>query len=442
MMKSSSKRILAAVLLIALLLALVNVLWWGFYQRTETLFEQQLSRRLMAIAGTAAGAIPPELIESLVRGDADAFGEIQSLVIRTRNADSLAEVFVIDSRYRYQVSTEIEADTIYFLATLNGVYLDSLFFGFRETPVATATYHTGDIFLKTAFAPLFDADGNTVAVVGVEASVDYFDSLEELRANLWYSSTISIAGGIAFLLLFIFLQIRLNRTEQQLFSNQTHAWLGRMVAVVSHEVKNPLSIIRASAERLAKKGAGEESQFIIEEVDRLNGIVTGYLDFARSGEIILHESPTRYNLAELVGSVRSRVAEKYAAATIGWLSNGDIPATEIVSYPQALRQVLLNLLFNAVDSCHENNLPICIGITVNENPSSLEILISDKGAGIDERVQKRLFEPFETTRQNGSGLGLYVSRKIVEAMGGNIMLRSRIGEGTIVTITLPKNQER
>ena len=393
-MKSSSKRILAAVLLIALLLALVNVLWWGFYQRTESLLEQQLSRRLMAIAGTAAGAIPPDLTESLVRGDADAFGQVQSLVIRTRNADSLAEVFVINSRYRYQASTEIESDTIYFLAALNGVYLDSLFFGSRETPVATATYQTGEIFLKTAFAPLFDADGNTVAVVGVEASVDYFDSLDELRANLWYSTTISTAGGIAFLLLFIFLQIRLNRTEQQLFSNQTHAWLGRMVAVVSHEVKNPLSIIRASAERLAKKGAGEESQFIMEEVDRLNGIVTGYLDFARSGEIRLNESPTRCNIADLIGGVRSRTAEKYAGATIEWLSSGKIPATELIAYPQALRQVLLNLLFNAVDSCHENNLPIRIGITMNDYPISIEIQVTDKGVGIDDRIQKKLFDPF------------------------------------------------
>jgi signal transduction histidine kinase len=441
-MKSSSIRILVAALLLTDLLALVNILWWGFYQRTEALLEQQLSRRLMAIATTAAGAIPPDRTESLLRGDADAFADAQSLVMRTRNADSLAEVFVINSRYQYQVSTEIGTDTTYFLSALNGVYLDSLFFGSRESPLATATYQTGELFLKTAFAPLFDADGNTVAVLGVEASVDYFQSLDELRANLWYSTVISIVGGIAFLMLFVFLQLRLNRTEQKLYSNQTHAWLGRMVAVVSHEVKNPLSIIRASAERLSKKGASEESAFIMEEVDRLNNIVTGYLDFARSGEVVLHESPQNYNIAELATEVRARVAEKYSGMSIEWLNVGDVASAVLHSYPQALRQVLLNLLFNAVDSCHENGLPIRVGITIAEQPDTVAIQVTDMGAGIDERIQKRLFEPFETSRQSGSGLGLYVSRKIVEAMGGKIMLLSKVGVGTEVTITLPKNQER
>lgn len=441
-MKSSSKRILAAVLLIAGLLALVNILWWGFYQRTEALLDQQLSRRLIAIAGTAAGAIPPDRTESLLRGDAEAFGDAQSLVIRTRNADSLAEVFVIDSRYHYQVSTEIDADTSYFLSALNGAYLDSLFFGSRESPLATATYQTGELFLKTAFAPLFDADGRTVAVLGVEASVDYFDSLDELRENLWYSTAISIVGGFAFLLLFVFLQLRLNRTEQKLYSNQTHAWLGRMVAVVSHEVKNPLSIIRASAERLSKRGASDESTFIMEEVDRLNNIVTGYLDFARSGEVVLHETPQHFNIAELAKEVRTRVEEKYNGTNVEWLNTDNITQAIIYSYPQALRQVLLNLLFNAVDSCHENGLPVRVGISVAALADSVTIQVIDKGAGIDERIQKRLFEPFETSRQNGSGLGLYVSRKIVEAMGGKIMLHSKAGAGTEVTITLPKNQER
>jgi signal transduction histidine kinase len=440
-MRSSTKRIVLAALLITVLLVFVNYLWWGFYHRTESLLEKQMGRRLMAIAATASGAIPPYVAESLLQGDADAFGDIQSLLLRAQLADSLAEIFILDPQYRYQASSEVETDSVYLLKSLNGAYLDSLFFGFRDSPIATSTYETGEVFLKSAFAPILDPNGVTIAVIGVEASIDYFDSLAELRTNLRYSTTISIIAGIVLFMLFVLLQLRLNKTEQQLFANQTQAWLGRMVAVVSHEVKNPLSIIRASAERLAKKTGADESRFIIEEVDRLNGIVTGYLDFARSGDFVLNEPSVNCNVSELIRNVRIRLAEKYPDTPINWMSSNPTGDIFIVTHPQALRQIFLNLLFNAVDSCLHHGREVRIDLRAEDNKETLGLIVSDNGAGIDERLVGRVFDPFETTKSSGSGLGLYISRKIVEAMHGTIELHSKPGDGTTVTITLPRVRE-
>jgi membrane-bound ClpP family serine protease len=89
--------------------------------------------------------------------------------------------------------------------------------------------------------------------------------------------------GITSLGLFLWGQRRINAAEEKLFLGETHAHLGRMVAVVAHELRNPLMIIRGSAERLVKKTDAPEAGYVVEEIDRLNQIVTGYLDFARSG---------------------------------------------------------------------------------------------------------------------------------------------------------------
>ncbi|MDH4035225.1 MAG: hypothetical protein OEV80_15650, partial [candidate division Zixibacteria bacterium] len=282
MFASSGKLLAVAVFTILLILA-VNLAWWLFYDRTEQMLDQQLSRRLAAVAGTTALSLDPTTIDNLVIGDIEAWLRVNELLTEARNSDSLSEVFILDDNYTYLATTSTATDSVYFLAGLNAVYVDSLFYSETERPIVTQAYPSGSIILKSAFVPLFDELGSISAVLGIEASVDYFDAMADLKQNLYLSSAVSVLGGLLFGLLFILVQRRLNKAQQQLFMTETHAYLGRMVAVVAHEIKNPLMIIRASAERLAKKQKAPESEFVIEEVDRLNQIVSGYLDFAKGG---------------------------------------------------------------------------------------------------------------------------------------------------------------
>jgi signal transduction histidine kinase len=441
-MFTGSRKFVLVALFTAVLIVLVNLAWWFYYQRTEQLLDNQLSRRLSAIAASAAVALDTTTVDLLVAGDIDTYLRVSESLQRVRRADSLAEVFILGESYQYLASTDLEPDSVYFFAGLNSSLLDSLFFGQSEAAVVSPTYRSGDLLLKSAFAPLVNSQGIATAVLGVEANVDYFESLRDLKRNLYYASGLSLAGGVLLGLLFLLLQRRINTAEQQLFLGQTHAHLGRMVAVVAHELKNPLMIMRGSAERIARKTDMPEAQYMIEEVDRLNGIVSGYLDFARAGgSLLAGDSLQAVALDELIGSVRKHLADKYGADQITWLTDtmGEpLPRLTIASYPRSLRQVILNLLINSVESCKEAGRPVAVGVQLVARGNDTVITVVDHGPGIARKDLKKVFTPFYTTRQGGSGLGLYLSRKIVKQMGGEMTIHSEPNQGTEVTITLPK----
>ena len=89
--------------------------------------------------------------------------------------------------------------------------------------------------------------------------------------------------------------------------------------------------------------------------------------------------------------------------------------------------MILNLLINGAEACLGSERPICVGLSLTESARAIGIHIEDHGPGISKKELRRLFEPFYTTRQSGSGLGLYLSRRIIEEMGGSIRLESREG---------------
>ncbi len=438
-MFTGSKKLLAVAAFTIALIALVNLAWWVYYDRTARMMDQQLGRRLTAIAGTAAVSIETETVTNLLLDDLNAFVEITQKLEAIRQADSLAELFVVDHNYRLWATTSFDDDSLYFLADLNGRYIDSIFFAAQPRALATESYKPGDIYLKSGFAPLVDSSGFVVAVLGVEANVDYFDALTDLKSNLWYSTLLSLGAGLIIGIIFLLFQRRVNRAEQHLFLNETHSYLGRMVAVVSQEIKNPLMIIRASAERLLKKSPGEESRFIVEEVDRLDGIVTGYLDFAGArGNLVQTDNLQPTDMAAMVTNIRQHFQSKYPGHQIEWLGDNSLPKLTINTRPRSVRQVILNLLINGADACLDAGKPIAVGLAVTDSSESVTIAVIDHGPGIARRELKKIFTPFYTTKQAGSGLGLYLSKKIIADMGGTMDIESKIGHYTRIVLKLPK----
>ena len=436
-MSGASKRFVAIAVFTALLIVLVNLAWWLYYDRTAGLLEDQLARRLRALAVTAASAIEPSLIDNLILDDPAAYLTAIRTLEAVKAADSLAEAFIITDNYHYLATTLLERDTAYFLAALNSRYVDSILFT-GAPPLVTATYQTGGIFLKTAFAPLYDSDGVLAAVLGLEANVDYFDALGELRRNLYYSTGLSLAGSLLFGLLFLALQRRINSAERQLFLAQTESYLGRMVSVVAHEIKNPLMIIRGSAERVKRKTEIDEAGYIVEEVDRLNQIVSGYLDFARAGgSMLAGETAEQFDLVEMAGALKTHLDRTYADQPIDWLES-PAPVTLLVTgYRRSLRQVLLNLLLNGVEACHSAGKPVRVGLEIGAVERGVRIAVVDHGPGLSRKEIARIADPFYTTKHTGSGLGLFVSRKIIRDMGGTLEITSTEGSGSRCVITLP-----
>ena len=449
-MIGDSRKLLTAGLFTIVLILIVNIAWWLFHSRTEQILDEQLSKRMTSITRTSAITIHSDKLDSLIAGDLEAYADIYSILDQIRIDDSLSEIFILDANYNYLMTTLLENDSTYFLGSLNGVYIDSIFFGSTDNAIATATYKTGDIYLKSSFTPLYNSEGFIIAVLGVEASVDYFDSLADLKQNLLYASLLSLLGGIILGIIFLIVQRRINHLQKHLFLNETQTYLGRMVSIVSHEIKNPLMIIRASAERLRKKEKSTESDFIIEETDRLNEIVSGYLNFAHSGSksseatrggrttFISTNSLESINIQELISNLKKHIQEKYSSDKINWIDMNNPPELTINNYRSALRQVLLNLLINGVEACKNANKEIKIGVNIDSGNDKIIIKVIDYGPGIPKAVLKHIFEPFYSTKTSGTGLGLYLCKNIIDEMNGKISINSQPGEKIEVAIRLPQ----
>lgn len=431
------------ILFTALLIIFVNLAWWLFYIKTEQSFDGQLSRRLTSVARLGAARFEPGLIGELIDGYLRAYDEVLDKLEQIKAVDSLSEVFILYSDHRYLATTSmfLDTDSTYYLAALNRASLDSAFSlgtsgGWsdeRGRAAVTAGYRVGDTYLKSAFAPLYDSTGLAVALLGVEADVEYTEDLNALRGNLYLSSILSIGAGLLFGLFFFIVQRRIIASDRSVMLSQSQANLGRMVAVVSHEIKNPLMIIRASAESLRKKNPARESDFILEEIDRLNRIVTGYLDFASGNKVLKKEMIAPGDLLE---TIIAGFGARLAADGVNLVREGESMAATVTGDLEALRQVIINLVLNGADAARRSD-PARVAISVTRDNRKIRINITDSGPGIERKKLKNIFEPFYTTKTTGSGLGLYHSRRLVEAMGGRITVASRHGGPTTFSIILP-----
>ncbi|MBW2262144.1 MAG: PAS domain S-box protein [Deltaproteobacteria bacterium] len=228
--------------------------------------------------------------------------------------------------------------------------------------------------------------------------------------------------------------------RRRLVRSERLAMLGRMAAQMAHEIRNPLVSIGASlGELIADLEDGEiprddlklELTSISEEVDRLDAILHDYLALARHPTI----QPTRIRVG-IVLEDAARIASQNPSArssTIDVTLSGE---DEVFADADALRQVFINLLLNALESSQTDTRVAC---RTSARDGRVITEIEDQGKGLPTEVDReRLFEPFFTTKTRGSGLGLAVTRKIVEDLGGKVTLEPAPGgRGTVARVTLP-----
>jgi signal transduction histidine kinase len=213
--------------------------------------------------------------------------------------------------------------------------------------------------------------------------------------------------------------------------------LGRLSTVVAHEIRNPLMIIKSAVRTLRRHPSSEVADVatsIDEEVARLNGVVTGVLDFAR---------PIAFDLGPAdLATVAEDAAQAARAADDEVKIELDTVPAPITTDAERLRSVLINVLSNAQHATRargtaaERQSPVLLRVRPG-SPGRWRVDVTDKGIGMAPGDLPRIFDPFFTTRRAGSGLGLAIARNIIEGLGGTLTADSRLGEGTTVVIDLP-----
>ncbi len=212
--------------------------------------------------------------------------------------------------------------------------------------------------------------------------------------------------------------------------------LGLMASAIAHEVKNPLSSIKTIATVVAEE-LGPDSDhardlgLMISEIDRLAGTVTQLLQFARP-------TPTATSTVSVVAVIESTLAiMRHVARRAGVTVETDL-ARGLAPVPgdeNALREVLFNLLSNAIEAARPDGR---VTVSCWEEGGSVVVELGDSGPGLAPRVQQRLFEPFVTTKDGGTGLGLYVVGRRMGELGGEIHCQTDPGKGTLFTFKLPR----
>jgi two-component system sensor histidine kinase HydH len=223
--------------------------------------------------------------------------------------------------------------------------------------------------------------------------------------------------------------------KKEIARSQRLASLGNLAAGVAHEIRNPLSSIKGFAtyfkERYRDNPAdAETADIMVQEVERLNRVITQLLDFARP--VTLEQKLTA--LPPLISHSLKMIAGQAEVKHIAIQTDmSDCP--EVMIDADKMKQVLLNLFLNALEMMTAGGILQVNVKAVGEH--AVHIVISDSGPGIDRKHLAHIFDPYFTTRSAGTGLGLSIVHKIIEAHDGEIRVESTPGAGAVFTILLP-----
>jgi two-component system, NtrC family, sensor histidine kinase HydH len=234
---------------------------------------------------------------------------------------------------------------------------------------------------------------------------------------------------------------RLEQAQADVRRSERLAALGQLTAGVAHEIRNPLGVIKGSAEMLAQKLppsdtlAGELAGYISSEVDRLNGIVSRFLDFARP--IPVDRRPTE--IPPLLERALKMIHDSDASARVE-VERRYAPDLSVVRVDAELcEQVFTNLALNAYQAMGEHGGRLRVSARPGNSglKAGVEIDFEDSGPGVPAELREQIFNPFFTTKKDGVGLGLSIVSKILDEHGGSIRLVSEPGEGARFRIFLP-----
>ena len=304
------------------------------------------------------------------------------------------------------------------------------------------------IFLASAF--IADTD---FALVAIKPKPTAFSTWYTVRADLLFIFVFSVT--VIFLAVYRLTSVLIKRLQEndeqrlgaihQMEHSQKLSSIGRLAAGVAHEINNPLAIINEKAGLMRdilnlrpdfpdKDKFNRQIEAILRSVDRCRGITHRMLGFAKRMDVRIEVLSLNSVLVETLGFLEREA--QYRNVEIWRNLAPDLP--DIPTDHGQVQQVFLNILNNALAAVSDGGK---INLTTwDESDKFVGISIEDNGCGMSEETAKNMFEPFFTTKkEKGTGLGMSITYGIVKRLGGEIKVKSKLGEGTTITILLPKN---
>jgi len=230
------------------------------------------------------------------------------------------------------------------------------------------------------------------------------------------------------------------KLEEQLSRSKHLSSLGEMTAGISHEIRNPLGIIKSSAELLKKKMERIDEKntiptIIVEEADRLNNIITDFLNYAKPKAPDLTPCSIIDIINKNLAFLETEINDNNIQITMQ--TEGDLPF--IHADFDMIYQVFLNIIINSMQAIKTNGM---IHIKFTQTTNRIFIHFIDNGCGIQDAALDKIWNPFFTTKEKGTGLGLGLVKKIIESHSGEISITNRKEHsGVEVIISFPVLQE-
>lgn len=460
-------RILSLILGLLLLsfLALSVPLYWY----TRGALEDELDKRLLSVAGIAAANIDRSLLNALltepalgavrkrIEGELARFSgdDIEGIAVYTASGDELA------------ISRQTETHSLQLAFLLQRLAERSE----GNNSAVSEIYELSDgTYLKAAAATL-STDGSKRAVVVVWAGAGFMTVIEQIVGSLFWTFLVSLVLAVTLAIVFSRSLLRpvdqlsgyARSIEKNLYSdtvdlgrrdefgdlNRSLAEMHReiqqheqstkqLLSGIAHEIKNPLGgmeiytgLLNEELETGSDGEAAEEKRSYLEKITRelthLKQIVTEYLDYARPLKSDLKQVSLELVMDDAFRLLLPEFKEKDVHTSLSG-------AGAVMGDESKLRRVFVNLLKNSLAAVTSEG---AIDVTIEKENDSVTVRVSDNGRGIPLEDREKIFEPYFTTQDKGYGLGLTITKNIVDEMNGTIVVSSSDGKGTTFTVELP-----
>jgi signal transduction histidine kinase len=294
-------------------------------------------------------------------------------------------------------------------------------------------------------AKSFSLGGNPAGLIRIGYSPkEIYPILGQIKKNVALSILFFLILGVSAITLIWVNQNRhlrrMNEMEDRIQLAERLSSLGHLAAGVAHEIRNPLNAIGMGLQRLKREFSPHEeskldeyrsfTDLILNEIRRVNGIIEQFLTLSRPFHLDLRRAPVQELLKDLITLFQEEASSKNIA-----LQAEIDPGLPLIAIdPERLKEAFMNIMKNGMEAMEIGGT---LSVSTRSFKDRVEVVISDSGSGIPPDQMEKIFNFYYTTKEKGSGLGLPIAHRIIEAHGGQIRAESRIGVGTKVTVILP-----